>query len=227
MKICFDLDGTLYDARFPYYRTLKEVFPQIAGQWLEFYRLHRLYSDKLFTDKQGLHQMRNKRTILTMRDMGYTITETEAEHFQKTYEYYQAHLELDPDMERFLQQLTANNIPLFVLTNGPDAHQRMKAEGMGLFRYIPSEHFYTSEQLGCSKPDLNAFRMVEQYENDTDIWFFGDSWNNDITGGLEAGWKTVWINLNEEQKSDKRLYVCATSRKEAIQSFLQKYGGNL
>ena len=56
-------------------------------------------------------------------------------------------------------------IKLGIITNGPAEHQKNKIRALGLMQWIPEE---------CI--------------------FVGDSFDNDVAGAKNAGWKAVWFN---------------------------------
>jgi putative hydrolase of the HAD superfamily len=55
---------------------------------------------------------------------------------------------------------------------------------------------FLSAETGCLKPDLAAFQGVQRRLGlfSGELAMVGDSWRDDITGALEAGWTAVWVN---------------------------------
>lgn len=55
---------------------------------------------------------------------------------------------------------------------------------------------FLSAEIGALKPDPTAFEAVQRRLNlfPGEIVMVGDSWRDDITGALEAGWTAVWVN---------------------------------
>jgi putative hydrolase of the HAD superfamily len=53
-----------------------------------------------------------------------------------------------------------------------------------------------SAEMGHLKPELPAFQAVQRRLGlfPGEIAMVGDSWRDDITGALEAGWTAVWVN---------------------------------
>ena len=53
-----------------------------------------------------------------------------------------------------------------------------------------------SAEMGFLKPDLRAFRTVQARLGlfPGEIAMVGDSWRDDISGALEAGWTAIWVN---------------------------------
>lgn len=59
------------------------------------------------------------------------------------------------------------------MTNGEDAHQRMKLEVLRVFDYFKPENVFTSGQIGVAKPDVNAFKKcMEAMHEDITEWYY-------------------------------------------------------
>ena len=67
-------------------------------------------------------------------------------------------------------------------------------ERLGLTTLLPSR--FLSAELGVLKPELRAFEAVQRRLGlfAGEIAMVGDSWRDDITGALEAGWTAIWVN---------------------------------
>ena len=89
---------------------------------------------------------------------------------------------------------------LAILTNGEDAHQRMKLEVLHVFEYFKASHVFTSGQLGVAKPDVNAFKkcMEAMHEDITEWYYVGDNYINDMQGAKSAGMKTIHFNRHHQ-----------------------------
>ena len=66
------------------------------------------------------------------------------------------------------------------------------------------------------KPDIELFRMFEKKFglNPDDLWMIGDSYKHDITGAMDSGWHTIWINRRSLPKPDRLPDFEITSDKE-------------
>ena len=69
-------------------------------------------------------------------------------------------------------------------------------ERLGLTSLLPSR--FLSAELGALKPEREAFDLVQRRLGlfAGEIAMVGDSWRDDITGALEAGWTAIWVNRN-------------------------------
>jgi len=67
-------------------------------------------------------------------------------------------------------------------------------ERLGLERALPIRCL--SAHTGCLKPDLAAYEMMRKRLGlfPGEIAMVGDSWRDDVTGSLEAGWTAIWVN---------------------------------
>jgi len=67
-------------------------------------------------------------------------------------------------------------------------------ERLGLTRILSSR--FLSAELGHLKPDAPAFEAVQRKLGlfPGEIAMVGDSWRDDVTGALAAGWTAVWVN---------------------------------
>ena len=67
-------------------------------------------------------------------------------------------------------------------------------ERLGLTTLLPSR--FLSAALGVLKPELPAFEAVQRRLGlfAGEIAMVGDSWRDDVTGALEAGWTAIWVN---------------------------------
>lgn len=131
-----------------------------------------------------------------MKDCGIPFTEDMASEFQRLYPLHQQKLRPSKLMSSLLDTCKESGISLGIITNGPEKHQLEKVKRMGLTRWFPSENILVSGGVGCAKPQTEIFLMQETHMNlnKTHTYMIGDSYANDITGAMNAGWHTIWIN---------------------------------
>ena len=67
-------------------------------------------------------------------------------------------------------------------------------ERLGLTEVLANR--FLSAEMGCLKPELRAFEVVQRRLGlfPGEMAMVGDSWRDDVTGGLEAGWTVIWVN---------------------------------
>ena len=73
---------------------------------------------------------------------------------------------------------------------------------LGLTTLIPNR--FLSAELGCMKPDTRPFEAVQARLGlfPGELAMVGDSWRDDITGALEAGWTALWVNRAGKPRPD-------------------------
>jgi putative hydrolase of the HAD superfamily len=67
-------------------------------------------------------------------------------------------------------------------------------ESLGISELIPIRHL--SCETGFLKPEPAAFEAIQKRMGlfPGELLMVGDSWNDDVSGALEAGWSSIWIN---------------------------------
>lgn len=232
MNVIFDVDETLYDMVQPFEKAFKELWQKKYD--VDMYALYvdsRIHSDKVFdqvmagtmtVDGAGIYRMKH-----AMQDFGFEITEEEALEFQHVYRKYQQHLEISETMEQILNLLKNQGVSLAILTNGDTDHQMEKIHGMHLERWFSDDKIFVSDAVGYFKPDVRAFRAVEQaLDLDRDAtWYIGDSIENDVEGAGAAGWHMILLNRHHNDTSQighKPDYI-VESEEELLKKLKEKF----
>lgn len=206
----FDVDDTLYDQLDPFKNAFLEKFSRFAAYVSieEIYHSSRRYSEETFplleAGEISLLEHNTHRMIASFADVGIEISRDEAALFQEAYEEEQHRITLLPVMIEVFERLLEKGIILGVLTNGPFEHQWMKVNQLGITKWIPKENIFVSEGIGVAKPDPEAFHFVEgklKLVKSTTV-FIGDSFQNDIIGAKQAGWKAIWLNHRHKLVDD-------------------------
>lgn len=102
-----------------------------------------------------------------------------------------------------------NNVKMGIITNGPSEHQWAKVNALAVEKWIPRENIIVSGDLGINKPDVRIFvAMQEKLQLGVEsLYYIGDSFENDIVGANNVGWKAIWINrYNKECTQDAKVY---------------------
>lgn len=96
---------------------------------------------------------------------------------------------------------------LHLITNGFKEAQDLKIENCNLDPYFVN--ILISEELGVHKPHIGIFEIAQKLSNTVpqECVMIGDSFESDIEGALNAGWKAIYFNnfkeLTDTQKSVK------------------------
>lgn len=208
----FDVDDTLYDQLEPFKKAYQEHFSQNKEISVEaLYRYSRKFSDEVFEltqqGKLSMEEMYIYRLTKAFNEFKITIQPQQALDFQKDYAAFQEKITLIPDMEKTLQYCTERQLTVGIITNGPSTHQRNKIKNLKVTQWINPDHIFVSGELKMAKPDQKIFRHVEkQLQLEPQKTFYiGDSYDNDVLGAKNAGWKTIWCNRRGHVASKKTM----------------------
>jgi len=112
-------------------------------------------------------------------------------------EYYQDRLaenhDLIPHVNDVLKALHGR-YALYIITNSQKSTQERRLRESGIDKYFGK--FFISEEMGTQKPSAKFFDMVfdELGISRKEALIIGDSYSSDITGGINAGVDTCWLN---------------------------------
>ena len=211
--LVFDVDDTLYEQIVPFENASRSLF-DIDIDMEKFYLLSRYYSDVKFEASRNGEMTMDEYHIYRIqeaaRDLGVFLTDEQALNMQKEYKKNQQKLQMSDITINILELAKKNNVKLGVITNGPSEHQWAKIDALGVEKLIPRENIIVSGDLGIiNKPDVRIFdAMQEKLQLDTEsLYYIGDSFENDIVGANNAGWKSIWINrYNKECSPGTEIY---------------------
>lgn len=213
MKFMFDCDDTLYELIQPFKMAMRDFFPEISENFLEMYVCYRNAGDVVFDQVQKhlitIDEAGEYRISEMCKKYHIPITEEQISSFQKKYRYYQGKITMHPCLEEFFKNSKST---LAILTNGQDAHQKMKVRALHVYDYVEASHIFTSDELNVAKPDPNAFKKaVDRMDGDVASWFYiGDNYDIDMIGAKRAGMKTIHINRNHKNEGPMSDYLVYT-----------------
>ncbi|MCT2535205.1 HAD family hydrolase [Aquibacillus koreensis] len=200
--IIFDVDDTLYDQAQSFHKTFKKLFdfPHTYEQIDQVYRTSRKYSEILF-DKSEAGELTKEewqigRITAACKDFDIPIDEQKARVFHETYVAEQQRITLFSEVEQLLDVLVQEGKELAILTNGDEEHQAMKIKQLGLTRWFPEENIFISGAHGHAKPKREIFEIMESKMglDKSKTVYIGDSFEKDVVGAKQVGWKAVWMN---------------------------------
>lgn len=199
-SILFDVDDTLYNQLVPFQKAFEKNFNFNDIPMEQLYKISRKLSDNVFElsesgqmDIQDMHIFRIKKA---MEHFNKKITNQDAIAFQEDYSQFQSEIKLIPDVEASLKYLKEKGATLGIITNGPKEHQWNKIKKLEVEKWIPHENILISSEVGLSKPNSKIFLLAStrMQLNQTETYYIGDSFSNDIVGAKQVGWKAVWSN---------------------------------
>ncbi len=88
---------------------------------------------------------------------------------------------------------------LHIITNGFKEVQETKLINCDLKKYF--NQIIISEIYGFNKPDINIFKMAEilAETNHTECAMIGDNFDTDITGAINANWKSFYLSATNSK----------------------------
>ncbi|MBQ2659161.1 MAG: HAD family hydrolase [Erysipelotrichaceae bacterium] len=223
----FDIDDTLYDLAEPFCKTCDAFFKgDLVLPMDELFLAFRRHGEVSFTavenGRMTMAEMYCYRLQKAFGEFGTGLSDEEALAFQKAYQKNQYHIVLSEDMRTFFNEFSKDTV-FGVLSNGPSEHQWDKVKSLGLLQWIKKENIIISGDVGVVKPNERIFRIAEEKAEDKEPWMIGDSFESDITGAHNVGWRSVWINRRRRVAKDKNIVPDYTvySEKEIIDTLKQ------
>lgn len=230
--VVFDVDDTLYDQYETFELAMMQSFQD--KDWFrkiplaQLYRLFRYHSDEMFPEtvsgELSLKDMRVRRIQNALKDLDVEVSTKECQTFQDNYYKEQHQLKIHPEITRLLALLNEKGIKTGILTNGPTTHQQLKLDQLGIAKWIDEKTHHISDSIGFSKPDPRAFKVVEMAYFDKDEFIYvGDSYDNDVIGAKNAGWKVLWLNKYNKKLTQEMVQPDyeVTTYKELVDKVLE------
>jgi putative hydrolase of the HAD superfamily len=218
--VFFDLDNTLFDHTFAERRAIEVLFEVFATALSPYYdvglncgafvRAYRAVNERLWMamshGKIRPAELKTERFTQTFEQLLPSVPRKEFEHIGEKMgavylQYYQDYWHLVPYAE---EALTAAErvAQVGIISNGFKEQQRKKLERFGW-----SERFAAvvlSSEVGVMKPLRGIFdaALHRLGLSADEVLYVGDSYENDIEGASNAGWRSVWYNPHNLQRPD-------------------------
>lgn len=206
--VLFDLDDTLHDDTTAFQSAAEEVAHEVAAEHdIDAAALKsayvaeaegfwkRLSADQLRTrlSKVRVQLWLNALRTVGLDDAGLAERSADSYHL-----YRKKHLQLFPGALDLLQKLHARGIKLGILTNGIAETHHEKIKLLELAERFDA--IFLADEVGMVKPDplLFAHACRELHSPPSASAMVGDRYDRDISGALEAGLYTIWINVRNE-----------------------------
>ncbi|WP_206447640.1 HAD-IA family hydrolase [Agrococcus sp. KRD186] len=191
----FDLDGTLFDHRGSAAIAVRqftidlgrEPTDRLVAVWFDIEAEH---FEHWRTGSISFGEQRRRRLRAFLHLLA-AEQPSDVGHADALFEQYLAHYRRSwrafPDAAPTLAALRARGVRIGVLTNGNHAQQLDKLETIGLAPLIDA--VCTSEEIGVTKPDPRAFKILASRLGSTpaNMAFVGDNLDQDIAGARAAG----------------------------------------
>jgi putative hydrolase of the HAD superfamily len=207
--VLFDLDDTLHDDTYAYQSAAEEVAREVAaehgidalalkaayvaeaeGFWM------RLTADDL---KVRLASIRASMWQAALASVGAGDDPALAQRSADRYNVYRSkYYTLFPGATDLLRSLRARGKKLGLVTNGLSETHREKIALLRLGEFFDA--VFLSDEVGMVKPDplLFAHACRTLGSSPARAAMVGDRYDRDISGALEAGLFTIWLNVRNE-----------------------------
>ncbi len=207
-NLCFDLDGTLLDyhigelvARLKLRQEIAELtdYPEdmIGRHYDLFWAQIKQHYWEMIDD--GLTE-KNIRSIHLKMVLEEAWSEEDPEEMAQLHiDTALEHMKLYPDTHKVLEQL-AEKYTLTMITNGPRDLQQLKIDKIGIKHHF--KEIIISGELGIHKPSKEIFNEITKRTGipPAETAYIGNNYEKDIMGTHNAGWKTVWINRDNQEQ---------------------------
>ena len=199
--IVFDIDDTLYCRQDMLVKAAEAVLGVKVSDWNRFIAI--------FYEKSDINMAALESGEITTRDInGWRYNETfrllglpykpeDGVLAADAYLELQSHMALSEDMKKALDRFASDkDTKLAILTAGESKHQWNKVDMLGLDKWFDRQNVIVTGEAGISKPDVRLCRMLENKLGlePGELWMIGDNYDKDITGAIDSGWHSVWIN---------------------------------
>ena len=208
--VFFDLDGTMFDWRSCWKQTTRRTIAEHQGRFsasddqdlaaavATFSHYGRALFAEFDRGRLDIYTARRLNYVLTAAAHGWDTSEQAIESFLERYNALivatvQPQPGLGPTLCTLQQQ---HGLPLGVITNGLANEQRRKLSILAVESYFEPSAVIVSGEHGYAKPDPRIFRaaLTALCVSPAQALYVGDSWENDVLGGLRAGLDVAWFN---------------------------------
>ena len=199
--IVFDIDDTLYCRQDMLVIAAEQVLGVKVSNWPEFvnifYEKSEINMAELESGEISTRDINGWRYNETFRLLGLPYKPEDGGRAADAYLELQSHMALSSDMIKSLDLFAADpDTKLAILTAGETSHQLNKVVMLGLDKWFDRANVIVTGDVGFSKPDVRLFKLMEERLDlsPLDLWMVGDNYDKDITGAIDSGWHSIWIN---------------------------------
>jgi putative hydrolase of the HAD superfamily len=206
--VLFDLDDTLHDDTLAFTTAAEEVAREVAAEHgIDALALKDAYIAEAegFWIRLTSEQVRTKMSRLRATMWGNALNSVGlddralAERSAVNYNAYrQKYFSLFPGALNLLRDLKTRGKRLGLVTNGVSETHRDKIALLQITEYFDA--IFLADEVGMVKPDplLFAHACQKLSSSPSRSAMVGDRYDRDISGALEAGLFTIWVNVRNE-----------------------------
>jgi putative hydrolase of the HAD superfamily len=228
--IVFDIDDTLYCRQDMLVHAAEIVLGTDIPDWQSFIKIFYDKSDinmsKLESGEVSTHDINGWRYNETFRILGFPYKEEDGGRAADAYLELQSHMFISEGLSKVLDKIASDpDIKIAILTAGESKHQWHKVDMLGLDRWFDRRNIIVTGDTPYTKPDVELFRMMEEKLGlePSDLWMIGDSYKHDITGAINAGWHSIWINRRFLPDPEKLPTITVLSDTDLISALAKEF----
>lgn len=200
--ITFDLDGTLAHGALDsekYEKSLIDYLKEIgySGERAKLNKARQAMLEKMRKSQARNIELRFDLLYSNLLyELGLEITQERLDHIEDLYNRFYR-IEIFPGVKEMLENLSGK-YKLSIVANAITNVSKLALQKLDLVKYF--DYIVLSRDLGVRKPDLEIFvyALRSMWVKGSETVHVGDSLEDDVQGGKNAGMKTVWIKGNEE-----------------------------
>jgi putative hydrolase of the HAD superfamily len=207
--VLFDLDDTLHDDTYAFSSAAEEVAREVAAEHgIDALALkaayiaeaegfwHRLSPEDL---KVKLSSIRAAMWQAALEGVGLVDEDLARRSAERYNVYRMKYFTLVPGALDLLRSLRDRGVKLGIVTNGLSETHREKIAVLRLSEFFDA--IFLADEVGMVKPDPLLFAHACRTLGGAPVHsaMVGDRYDRDIRGALEAGLKTIWLNVRGEK----------------------------
>jgi putative hydrolase of the HAD superfamily len=196
--IAFDMDNTLIDRQGAFVRCVRDMIEEDTKKSIDDMLFSQFMEHFLILDNNG---MGNKEILFNYYIEYFHLDLTWDIIMNRWVDRLAGYMRLMEDTVEVLDELS-KRYRLAILTNGDSVSQRGKLKTFPHLNWF--EIVMVAGDYPWAKPDVRIFELLcEKLKVKPDeVVFVGDTIDSDIVGAKKAGMRTIWIQGNEQLKSD-------------------------
>ncbi|HVA32786.1 MAG TPA: HAD family hydrolase [Candidatus Baltobacteraceae bacterium] len=206
--VLFDLDDTLHDDTLAYQSAAEEVAHEVAAEHgIDALALKAAYIAQAegFWKKLSAEALQTKLTLVraqlwrsALEDVGVSDRELAERSAFRYNEFRKKYYVMFPGAVELLEALRTSGKKLGMITNGLSETHREKIALLRVGQFFDA--IFIADEVGMIKPDplLFAHACTTLGCAPSRSAMVGDRYDRDISGAMDAGLFTIWLNVRNE-----------------------------
>lgn len=205
--LLFDLDNTLLDFDASSHKAFGAIIPHNNAQELEeLYSKYRVINKRIWEELEAglitFDELRANRWAFLFSQVGIDDLDP-LETNERYFDFIKSDLVYVDGADELIQELVAVDYPLGIITNGLSDVQWPRLSLSSFDKIF--DPIVISNEIGVAKPESDFFEYTFsklKTKDKSKVLVIGDTYNSDIIGGNQFGFKTCWYDPH--QKNNKQ-----------------------